>query len=252
MTRSEFSKLFVAAGRILLAYVLVFSQSAWGAQNQKTEDKKSSQESSVEQTGAKPPAAVTTAKQQTEEAQGEASEKFVAEEKSGDPSHQGIKVHGHWTIEVSNPNGSLVSRREFENNLSSPKALAGVLGRQNSVGSWAIFLTPTSDTTGCGFFCRIFEPNVGASTAPDTSTNLLVTVTNIGSTLTLSGSIAAPSSLQIGTVYTRVGLCAASTSATSCSAGGSTLMDFTGTTLAAPIAAQAGQTIAVTVTISFS
>ena len=34
----------------------------------------------------------------------------MAEEKSsGDGKHEGIKVHGHWTIEVRNPNGTLFS-----------------------------------------------------------------------------------------------------------------------------------------------
>jgi hypothetical protein len=32
--------------------------------------------------------------------------------------HEGITVHGHWVIEVRNPNGELVTHREFENALS--------------------------------------------------------------------------------------------------------------------------------------
>src|SRR5208282_658242 len=31
--------------------------------------------------------------------------------------HEGITVHGHWTIEVRNPDGKVVTRREFENAL---------------------------------------------------------------------------------------------------------------------------------------
>jgi hypothetical protein len=30
---------------------------------------------------------------------------------------EGIKVHGHWTVEVRNPDGKLVTHREFENSL---------------------------------------------------------------------------------------------------------------------------------------
>ena len=30
---------------------------------------------------------------------------------------EGIKVHGRWTIEVRNPDGSLASRHEFQNDL---------------------------------------------------------------------------------------------------------------------------------------
>ena len=32
---------------------------------------------------------------------------------SGGPA-EGIKVHGHWTIEVRDPDGTLVTHREFE------------------------------------------------------------------------------------------------------------------------------------------
>ena len=41
--------------------------------------------------------------------------------------HEGIKVHGHWTIEVKNPDGKLVSHTEFENALVQPE------GAQNLV-----------------------------------------------------------------------------------------------------------------------
>jgi hypothetical protein len=34
--------------------------------------------------------------------------------------HEGITVHGHWTIEVKNPDGTRVSREEFENSLVQP------------------------------------------------------------------------------------------------------------------------------------
>src|SRR5271163_1792477 len=35
-------------------------------------------------------------------------------------SQEGIKVHGHWTIEVRNPDGSLAKHVEFENSLVTP------------------------------------------------------------------------------------------------------------------------------------
>ena len=34
--------------------------------------------------------------------------------RSGGPQ-EGIKVHGHWVVEISNPDGTLADRREFEN-----------------------------------------------------------------------------------------------------------------------------------------
>jgi len=34
-----------------------------------------------------------------------------------DGAHQGVKVHGHWAIEVKNPDGSIAKHVEFENSL---------------------------------------------------------------------------------------------------------------------------------------
>jgi hypothetical protein len=34
--------------------------------------------------------------------------------------HEGIKVHGHWVLEVRNPDGSVAKHVEFENNLVTP------------------------------------------------------------------------------------------------------------------------------------
>jgi hypothetical protein len=33
------------------------------------------------------------------------------------PGNDGIKIHGHWVLEVKNPDGKLVERREFDNSL---------------------------------------------------------------------------------------------------------------------------------------
>ena len=47
---------------------------------------------------------------------------------------EGIKVHGHWEMEVRNPDGTLVTRREFENELHSfgKSKLASVLSTLSS------------------------------------------------------------------------------------------------------------------------
>ena len=45
---------------------------------------------------------------------------------------EGIKVHGHWTIKVSNPDGKVVMSREFENSLD-PGSASGPSG-----GGWAL------------------------------------------------------------------------------------------------------------------
>jgi hypothetical protein len=57
--------------------------------------------------------------------------------------HEGIQVHGYWTIEVRNPDGSVTAHREFENALQrgGQNFLSSVLGAQySSSGGLAIML----------------------------------------------------------------------------------------------------------------
>src|SRR5208337_4944362 len=139
MRNREWSTLVSVAGRILLAFLFVFSQSAWAGQDSKGKDTPKPAQKAVE----KPSSAATTAKTEAEGGQAKTGEESAAEEKpAGDGKHEGIKVHGHWTIEVRNPDGKLVAHREFENSLTIPGGvvLSQVLARQNSVGAWSIFL----------------------------------------------------------------------------------------------------------------
>lgn len=55
-------------------------------------------------------------------------------------THESIKVHGHWMIEVRNPDGKLVSHTEFENSLQSTGAdiLTGLLSGQYVAGGFQI------------------------------------------------------------------------------------------------------------------
>ena len=62
--------------------------------------------------------------------------------------HEGIKVHGHWTIEVRNPDGKLVSHTEFENALVQPsgaKILATLLAGVGVPGGYRVTV---GDSTG--------------------------------------------------------------------------------------------------------
>jgi len=63
------------------------------------------------------------------------SEKDSASQAKG--QHEGITVHGHWTIEVRNPDGTVVTHREFENALQpggyGPLA-ALIAGNSSSAG----------------------------------------------------------------------------------------------------------------------
>src|SRR5271166_4250399 len=67
--------------------------------------------------GARGPAALSSASESKEEG-GQASSGSI---------NQGLKMHGHWVIDVKNPDGTLVQHRDFENALesSAPQFLIG-------------------------------------------------------------------------------------------------------------------------------
>jgi hypothetical protein len=104
----------------------------------------------------------------------------AAERPSG--PREGVKVHGHWVIEVKNADGSVAQRKEFENELALPgdepyagvgnRILAALLSRQASVGLWEIQLHGVnvelcfSSQSPQPFGCVITEPaltNIGSS-----------------------------------------------------------------------------------------
>ncbi len=66
----------------------------------------------------------------------------TAEQSPASGMNTGIKVHGHWTIDVLNPDGSLVKHVEFENALTlvGAETLPLILGRAATPGAWAIGL----------------------------------------------------------------------------------------------------------------
>jgi hypothetical protein len=81
-----------------------------------------------------------------------------AKAKSSGGQQEGIKVHGHWTIEIRNPNGSLASHFEFENALAdNGLLLAELLNGSTTVTKWRIELdgtlgvsnAPCSGNSGC-------------------------------------------------------------------------------------------------------
>ena len=60
---------------------------------------------------------------------------------SNGSQQEGIAVHGHWTIEVRNPDGTLADRREFENSFRCDKGsqlMSNVLSRRWTPGGWEI------------------------------------------------------------------------------------------------------------------
>jgi hypothetical protein len=193
--------------------------------------------------------------------------------------NEGIHVHGHWTIVVRNPDGKLVTHREFENGLSTINGagfLAALLGRVVTPGGWQVELMDSAQQNAI----IIAEANSTISTyCPATlksssldsgscSSNLTLTGPQeggqgiTGGSLTLAGSGTVPQGFPaaIGAVFTQNAICAPSASAQTCFTSVNTIdypqltfrnLDSVGTD-PAPVPVTAGQTVSVTVVISFT
>jgi len=173
-----------------------------------------------------------------------------------------IKVHGHWTIVIKNPDGSVASRDEFENSLfkgDGDVLLAGILGRTMSTGNWIISLdagyggTRPCTKNGTATLCQIGEPNGSQLSGAELFANLSVQVT--GAThnqVTLSGSATSTNGGQVADVSTYIGACQGTVAPSSCGMNGSGIHRLTTHGLTPPITVQAGQSINVTVVVSFS
>lgn len=174
---------------------------------------------------------------------------------------ESITVHGHWTIEVLNPDGSLAERREFDNALSvfGKEYLIQILAREYTMGSWMLEIGVSSGPWPCQWgeidtACIIVEPIKGT---PETYYFNTLSVERIGSQdtskLVLSGSFIVANNSEIGWVSTRLDLCPPTTSPADCGAVADiTNGSFAGTTLGSAIPVVTGQQVMVTVEISFS
>ncbi len=206
------------------------------------------------------------------------------------PGSEGIKVHGHWVIDVRNPDGSLVEHRDFENSLQDKgEYLTELVSGYATFGGYVIGLSGNacpgalaSGDTSCYFIQNATLPTEGCGPVLTCIGALSVGVNlkGVGTpafSIMLSGSGAVPLAGTITAVQTQAFPCYAApsgssvppTSITSASPSGCVTGSFnenfdgfanvfTGTTLTnaggapAPLAVTAGQLVQVTVTISFS
>jgi hypothetical protein len=181
-----------------------------------------------------------------------------SEETPASDQHDTIKVHGHWVIVIRNADGSVDSHHEFENAFYQgvgDRVLAKILTRNAWVGLWAIKLDgPSAGTGPCtaggsAAACEIGESNVYALSGAQVFENLTVQMGEANqTTVVLSGSAKSTNGGQIGIVFTTLGYCNSATAVPS-SCSGSYYLTLTSPT---PITVLAGQSIDVTVTISFS
>lgn len=177
----------------------------------------------------------------------------------GGGPREGIKVHGHWTIEVKNADGSFASRHEFENALDGmgAAALAQMLARNQVPGEWGVVLWQVGSglRMPCPSYfngaCVIGE--VGGNDPAAQFKTLTVSVPTTGPNaekLVFSGHATAEADGDIARIYTQVGLCAGTVAPASCAEYRH--ITFTAHNFSTPIVVLANQIIQVTVVVSFS
>jgi len=173
-----------------------------------------------------------------------ASSALAQEKEKEKATVEGVKVHGHWTIDVKNPDGSHASHHEFENALVSGggAALSSILTHSTTqLLGWGIGLTGTVTAKD---FLTVAEPAVASYFASTlVSGNLTVAASTTQPALVLQGSVQAPSSFNIAVVKTAMVMLGPL---------GVSISSFTEYVQTPSIAVQAGQIIQVTVVISFS
>ena len=171
---------------------------------------------------------------------------------------EGIQVHGAWTIEVRNPDGTVASKTEFENSLepAGGALLPAILARKSSVGYWYVVLSSSTGTQPCNspssqFACWIAESG-DTGTGPQIFQTLTVGTSGTGSAIkfSLAGTATVANATSITDVETLQQSCANTTApSTPCASSGG--IPFTSKTLAAPISVEPGQQVLVKVDISF-
>ena len=183
---------------------------------------------------------------------------------SNDGSSEGIKVHGHWTIEVREPDGRLVNRREFDNALTDGgrRSLSQILNRLATIGSWQVLLfNTTSSNQPCVnssnemAACSIVEASDSHSPASNYFKNLVITNPSQGvnaGNLVLTGTATASRTGAVDEVQTLLHFCSITETTANCP-GGTTIgfTRFSRTNLDSAISVQEGQLIVVEVIIEF-
>lgn len=290
MSKKNWNNILSVLARTALAFIFVYGQTAWAAQGQNATERSSSNGTAqAKQAPANPPPAAVAKAQSVQEETATAENSSKRQESRRGGQHEGIKVHGHWTIEVHNSDGSLVRHVEFENSLAPGFSATNSAGQVLVVpggaaflsaaasGQWnfassgweVLFVGPsgltqifTATDAPCVPACIVGTPAsigscpTGVSSTPGTSCNLSIAALGTSPAFTgfqLSGSVAATQMGQISTVLTTISVtCPASTP--TCLPAGLNAAAFTSSTNfpGAPISVVAGQTIAVTVNISFS
>jgi hypothetical protein len=180
---------------------------------------------------------------------------------------EGIKVHGHWMLEVRNPDGTLASRKEFENGLvpggvGGGALLTNILLGGVTAGNWFVQLQyGTSSNPNCTQPCTVLiiapsaqECSVISLAGQSCTTSLTSVAGGGGTQIILQGtSSPAPFNGTVVSVSSGMTTCANQTTPPACVGLNTLSYQAQSFTYATPnTSVQAGQTVTVTVTFSFS
>jgi hypothetical protein len=153
------------------------------------------------------------------------TETAAGETKPAKSGQEGITVHGHWVIDVRNPDGSLAQHREFENSLTlnGTYVLAALLSGSAVPGNWAVLLGPASGNgpctnsytasgvSGTSEICEVVQTLTTAPAIGDCQQNLCgagLTLTLPGlNGVALTGTITANQTGTIGVVSSTMAVC---------------------------------------------
>jgi len=140
-------------------------------------------------------------------------------------NREGVKMHGHWVIDVKNPDGTIAEHRDFENTITGygQELLAGVISGYVVPSDYGIFLS-SSGTVPCaepqGFagcvILRSLSTLPGSAVCPYytcftglTLTPTLIDNASTGSAIVLAGTFTATQGGTITGVTTLYGTCPA-------------------------------------------
>ena len=175
----------------------------------------------------------------------------------------GVKVHGHWTIVVRSTSGKVVRRYHFHNDFNGPgfgtsggaDALQQILSGSKAAGDWDISVHGSGCPSSNANFCQMFESDaspVFGAFPPDTK-NLTVSAPESGTdafSIVLQASVTATNDGTIDRVDSGLQKCpTGSTVGADCGVGYNSV---TTRILPSPISVLSGQSVSVTVKLSFS
>jgi hypothetical protein len=170
---------------------------------------------------------------------------------------EGIVVRGQWVLEVRNPDGTLVTRREFENDLVPDYGgllLGRFLSRRATPGHWFVQVWSVANSAWSGGTANIGEPPMAV-----TDRNFPTLTLDAGYPLTLRGQATASRDGIVTHVGTFNTPCGPNVAPATCETAGvseqftSTELKTTGVpSVPSPLSLKKNQILQVSVTISFS